>query len=371
MAYLFFLSFICLYYKALKFRDIKYSELLVFSIPVIFVWVLMVGGQYAVGTDYFSYIGYFNSQDTSYFDDRRDILFSFFIKFSHSIGAYGQDLFFILSFIWIIVLLLITKNILIDKKIKYIYLFFFVFITYSTSFNNQMNGLRQYTSVYYITLALVLLLKENYRLSIPWFICAVFTHFSSITIAVLGCGLYFLLFVVKSYDKKENIRLLSLIVIGSIITSWLINNISYIEPLIYKLREAEMFDDYTVYYNNMTEMHSGFDKITKYIYAPIILYAISKIKYMNLSYYENRLFIFGILSYSLKILVTGIPFVSRLGAYFEVLMCIPIIYLLIYSLRTNKTTVFLFVLFYLILPYSMKVTYFAINEYTYHSIFFK
>lgn len=140
MIYLLFLFYIYIYFRANIRSNINSYNLLILSSPIIIIWVLMIGGQYGVGTDYFSYIYYFTTPDTSYFDERGDLLFGFFIRLSHSFGFYGQDLMFILSFLWIILLLFIGKTFLLDSNFKYLCLFFFVYITFSTSFNNQMNA---------------------------------------------------------------------------------------------------------------------------------------------------------------------------------------------------------------------------------------
>ena len=57
MVYLLFAVCSYLYLLLLsKYKEVGYKTVIVFSLPVIFAWVLIIGSQYYVGTDYPTYL---------------------------------------------------------------------------------------------------------------------------------------------------------------------------------------------------------------------------------------------------------------------------------------------------------------------------
>lgn len=360
MVYILFLFFVCLFYSIQNREYHTVKSILQNSIPVIFFGVLLIGGQYGVGTDYFSYLSYFASSDLSYFIDRGDIGFANFVMFCRSIGIEGQGFFFLLSFIWII-LLLLTFKFLLGSKTRFLGYFFFVFIVYSTSFNNQMNGIRQYTSIYMLSFALCLCFQRKWILSFGLLICSILNHKSSLILALVFTLFYFL------NERIFKRKWLYLIVIGGFICSLLLN-VGQILPFLGYLQGEDMFSEYTVYYNNLHSEGSDFlEKATKYIYIPLYFISIYKLPKMQLQGLENKLFVIGIISFSFKMAILSLPYISRLGQYFEILMCIPLVYLLIFYRKSKIGFVVIYT--YLLFPYLLKVTFLAKAEYLYDSYF--
>ena len=68
------------------------------SVFCIILWTIVQGGQYNVGTDYFTYLYYFdNPYSLSYFSDKGEWGFYFLIKFCHNIGVTGQGVFVVIT----------------------------------------------------------------------------------------------------------------------------------------------------------------------------------------------------------------------------------------------------------------------------------
>lgn len=71
------------------------------SVFCIILWTIVQGGQYNVGTDYFTYLYYFdNPYSLSYFSDKGEWGFYFLIKFCHNIGVTGQGVFVVITVFW-------------------------------------------------------------------------------------------------------------------------------------------------------------------------------------------------------------------------------------------------------------------------------
>ena len=64
-------------------------------LPIFLIWLSICGGQYDVGTDYWSYYGFFNGEDFYKFRDSGEYLFAWIISLCNSLGLYGQSLFYV------------------------------------------------------------------------------------------------------------------------------------------------------------------------------------------------------------------------------------------------------------------------------------
>ena len=91
--------------------------------PIVLVWVLFIGGQYAVGTDYFSYLYIFNGGNLYYLLGKGDFGFVQIVQFFNSYGIHGQSIFFLFSFVWIIILCYAGRTF---TENRYLYLFIFI-----------------------------------------------------------------------------------------------------------------------------------------------------------------------------------------------------------------------------------------------------
>lgn len=110
-------------------------------------------------------------------------------------------------------------------------------------------------------------------------------------------------------------------------------------------------------------------KITKVFLLPIYLYSLVVLKSNFLSTREYRLFVVGIIAYSLKNICLVSSVTNRIGFYFMLLSIFPIYYLLRYLQKTRQTKKVYLVYCILILSYCVKVLLFPKGEYSYNSIY--
>lgn len=363
MIYLIFLFFSCLYlYNLHRYRALSHRQLYIYFLPVILFWVLLIGGQYNVGTDYFAYMNIFNGNLYYIAEHRGEFVFAALVRLCNTIGIYGQGIFFVLSFIWIILLIKIISYI-IDSR--HLYIFFFVFIVFTGIFHNQMNEIRQYSAVYLFTLSVCSFFAKKYKTAILLTFLMIFIHLSSImAVIVFAIGLLFLNSLVQHPKYLYYIVLISLILSLTISEATIGNLLSHFSNI-------NMVDAYSsAYVNTGRIVQTGFaSAVTKYVYIPLILYAIHTFSKMDLSVNEKKLFVVGICGYCFKLAIVSVAIIYRLGQYFDILMCIPLTYMLIHlSAKKKKRTYYAFMA-YLLLPYALKVTVLAVGEYQYHSIF--
>ena len=357
MLYLLFLLFSYAYFSVLKkYRSMQFGgKFLTFSFPFILYWLLLIGGQYGVGTDYFSYLDLFTSKDIDYFFLKKDYLFGYFVKFCNDIGIYGQGIFFILSLLWVLALLYSIQSIV---GSKYIHIYIFVFIVFSGVFHNQMNVVRQYSAVYLLTIGVCALHRNKNIIAVFSFLAMCFTHSSSIALLPIIIIIYFYL------SKKENQKLLYSYIIIAIISSFIlkIDYITYFVPF---------FEQYSGYFKSADRIEeaSFVNRITKYLYIPLFAYAIHELPKMNLTNIQKRFFITGICGFSFKLALVSLEIIGRMGRFFEILACIPIVFLIIYIRKSCKKIIYILIITYLLLPYLLKVTVFATREYSYSSYF--
>lgn len=358
MIYLLFIAINCGYLSLLrKCKDLSLRQTLLFGLPMLLMWCLLIGGQYGVGTDYFTYMEMFvPGSNLGYVEDNRgEYAFSWFVETCQSIGIYGQGIFFAIAVVWAVMFLYVAYSLV---NSKYIYLFLFVFIVFTGGFNNQMNGLRQYFAMYVLWLAVVLLWKRRYVGSIALFVVTPFFHQSSLAIMAILPILYYW---VSGWRKRK--RLYAILAIG-MVCSVLISDevIAFFLPY---------FEQYAGYFG--TEKLGDQDPLrilTKYVCIPLFMYAIYLFPKMDLTEAQKRLFVFGLSGYALKLSVVSISLVSRLGLYLELFSCIPIIFLLIHLRRERRVLAYLLIMIYLLLPYSIKVLIATGGEYSYEFFLF-
>ncbi len=357
MVYLLFLFQLYINYSFLqRYRPVQsFWKLLLISFPTIFWWCIIIGGQDHVGSDYENYLYFFKGGDLSYIYDRGEVFFAGFIDFCNNLGIVGQGVFFALALIFVVILLYVIYAF---WGSQYLWPFFFVFMTYSAVFNNQMNGIRQFFAVYLFTLGIVLLYRKKILWSvIPFFLMTV-THGSSVVI--LPCILFFYFFTVKG-EWVLSRKVLCLMLLGALILALSVPADLFVRGLSY-------FEQYS-YYEEVMEERGALQLITKIVYIPLLLYAILLFPKFDLSKKRRSLFCIGVMAFAIYFAFSGMSIVGRIGYYFQILMCIPLVELLMYLYMQRKRSAMCVVLLYLLIPYSLKVTLFAVAEYTYQSVF--
>lgn len=348
--------FIFLIYGIILFQNYQkyrftYSARYLYLFPLILFWTLVIGGQYYVGTDYNSYLEIFKSTDSQllYFKNKGEILFYYLVKLSHAIGLRGQAIFFIFAFLNVYLYLKIDEKLKIDNHS----LFFFLFITVSTLFHSQMNGIRQCLAVYLITIALLNLYQSK---SLKFFIClflAAGFHISSLAILPL----YFF------RNLKLNATLIRIIIIVSTILSFLSFDELLKSLIIYVPHYAHYVD--SEYFNQDISLINKLTKLTTLPFYYISTILLSK-GYLKTNY-EYKLYIWGVLTYCLKLLCLISPVTYRLSYFFFIFSIIPLYFILIY-LKNKNHTIYNISLVYILLTYLIKILLFPTGEYSYSSI---
>ena len=353
MVYLIFLMLSCAYlYTLNKYAGMSYAKFLIYLFPLIFFWCLLIGGQYNVGTDYFAYLWMFSpGGDISYVSDNRgEVIFSGSVKLLLSFGITGQGIFIVIAFIEIIIL---SKIIYKSVGSRYAYLFLFVFIVFPGILHNQMNGLRQYIVVYILTLSLLSLLYKQYFSMLILFAISPFIHQSTIFVIPLLLLIYK---IANVFDKKYWLYAIAFmgLCLSFVITTENIGGLFEI---------SETYEHYGG--SELMMQRSLIQNIPKYLYFPLVLFAIYKyplIKECNML--NSRLFLIGIIGYSFKLSLISVGIISRIGQYFDIISCMPIIWLLIY-LKFHKRAQMYVVMLYLLIPYAVKVLISTEGEYSY------
>ncbi len=356
MIYILFLVISSIYLSTLSnYKQSGYWKLIGYSCPVLLFWILIVGCQYGIGTDYFSYIDIFEGKNFDYISGiRGEYVFSAIVQFLMFTGMPPQWGFIIIAIIEVLLLFYIMHE---SVDNKFIYLFFFTFICLGGTFHNQMNGLRQYLAIYIVSTIVCLLCNRRFFIALLLSVLTCFVHKSSAIILPI-------IFLIYQFRFKDSFKWLIIILSIGIILSFVFSNqiLSLIIPY---------FDMYSHYFtSDGVEEYGIIQKFTKYIYIPIFVLAIYRYPYFNLCPKRKWLFVFGIYGFAMKLSVMSLTTVSRMGLYLEIISCIPIVYLLIYVYQKHWTKKYIFLLLYLLAPYAVKVLVMKTGEYSFDSIFF-
>ena len=207
--------------------------------------------------------------------------------------------------------------------------------------------------MYLLWLAIILIRKKRYVVSIALFV--VIPFFSP---KFTRCVILVFFFICGGGGGGEGG--FCVILVRGMICSLLISDdvIAFFLPY---------FDQYSGYFGSeKMDSQKSLLILTKYVCMPLFLYAIYIYPRMDLTNYQRKLFVFGLCGYAFKLSVVSMSLVSRLGLYFELFSCIPLVYLLIYLKMNSRKLVYILVLIYLLLPYSLKVIMSNTGEYSYN-----
>ena len=321
--------------------------------PIILFWIFIAGGQYYVGTDYPSYLQIFNGQGLEQFYDYGEYGFWWITKICFENGIKGQALFFVYYTIGFIFIFLFIRK----SKIQYIWIFILLYITYTSLFNNQLNGLRQTISVYIGCVGALCVISKEYVRGLVLFLIAISFHLTSIIFL-----LFFLNKIIVGLTRKQLLVLLGVSLLCSFALSPNLLD-EYVDIL--PIKYASLIE------NGEIEKNNPINIISKLLFFPIVLYAMLKMELMNLSNWERALFIWGILGFCIRTAFLGLSLVGRMGMGFLLFSIFPMYYLLVYLRKSNDKNPFYIIIAFLILYYFIKVVAFPIGEYDYHNFIFK
>ena len=320
-----------------------------------FIWLLICGGQYNVGTDYYSYLAIFNNVDAfaDYYCSKGEFGFIGIIRFCNFFGLKGQSLFYVCYGISFLFFYLILKRI----KIRYAFIFILLYITVISLFNSQFNLLRQSVTIYIGTYASLLVFEHRNLKGLLFILFAMSIHISS--------AIFLLVYLHGFMIRIKPFWLFVAIGMCIIISNYVLT--------------ASTFEVFVPYLSpSYAEYIKGGNIqprpllliMTKYIFIPIYLLALFSYSKYKLNTIGKTLFHIGILSFCFRLLFLNLSIVSRLSDLFLLLSIYPL-YTYMGYLFAHKRHTFLFIsiLSALLLFYFLKTIVFPVSEYLYHSIY--
>jgi hypothetical protein len=336
----------------------RMALLFFFAILVVY-WTLIIGLQYETGTDYVTYREIFSSINRAkFYSNNFELLFYYIALFLINNKINPQFGFIIIGFIQFCCFFWFISKI----RIKYYYLFIFLYFFVSVAFYNQTNVIRQYTAVYIFLMAIYFMYS---RKLVPYLICILIAGLFHIS-AFLLVPVYFfrgVLLKCKHY--------IFMIVVSFIISIFGIDKlITFVIPFI-----GKNYAHYLTSAYGTTDIQL-INRLTKYIFIPFYLLSIKSRR--NLIDSKDIFFYnLGFVSFCIKIGSLSSPLLSRFAYYCEILTIFPLFYLLIYLFKGGKQSsyreerffalfVFLFMSFSLLF---VKLLLFPIGEYAYKSVF--
>ncbi len=327
-------------------RNIRKNSFVLF-IPIILLWTIIIGGQYGVGTDYFSYIKIYEEHiGLERFYRIKEYLFYYFVVFFSSFIKNGQFLFFFDAFLKNILFFIIVKKIM--KNTKYLYIYIFIFLCLGTTFYNQMNGLRNYLAMYFLTIGCMYLLENKNYIYIISIMLGSYIH---------KTALY--LYPVILINKLKNYKFLLVIILTSILLNILPTK-DFFQKIGPKLIPMYAHYFYSDYYTNKMSL---INILSRVMWLPFYIKSIFLYK-KN----ENSLIKWGIIGYSINLLTIEISILSRLGVYFSLIRIFPIYFLMIEYLEKKKYLFLLILVGLVLIFFIMKVLILPRGEYLYKFI---
>jgi len=353
MIYLLLFIFIIVYAKFLNITKTSISTYFLFFMPVFLLLLLVLGLQYDVGTDYYSYLSMAEgSKDLGFIERKSEQFFIYLIYFVQFFKV-PQMIFFAAGFIQVIFLTLITYEV---KKMNFrIDYFFLLYFSLALVFFNQFNGIRQYIAVYIVVYSIILLLRRKYI----WFIILVlisgFFHSSAFLFLPL------ILFP-KLLEKKFPVKYVFIVLGGLFIVS-LFDSTNII------LRIVEVVPRYSHYIHASYLRKMGYTEIiTKIPKIMIVLFSAYLIDRSDKSKKYTALINMGYIACAVMIASFSSTVIWRIYQYFDMFLIFPPLLML---QNNKKKFISIFVLVALVVMLLIKIILMPTGEYLYRSILFQ
>lgn len=324
--------------------------------PVWVVWLIICGGQYGVGTDYFTYYSLFREVDVEFYFVKNEWLFASIVELVRGLGLPAQSLFFVFYFINVFFFCKILYYL--ENRTTFIYVL--LYISLSTVFNNQLNGLRQYCAVHVISYAIIsFCYNKSYIRYLLLVAVAGGFHLSAFL-------MFPFVFVIEYLRDKIVSRWLCVVfvIIGAIFSvndsfEWLTDLMSTYLP-----------STYSSYIGG--ELDSGMNQlnvITKLAFVPVYLLSITVYSHSKLNKLDSFLYLVGIVGYAIRLFFLGNIIFNRVSYYFLLISILPIYVYLKYLYNNKRKLESYMIIFIFILLYLLKTILFAGGEYLYQSIY--
>lgn len=313
--------------------------------------------QYNIGTDYPTY--YQISRDIYYIDylaSKREYLFYLIYYFLYKYNFDSQAFFIItglLQSLLLINILRLAKN----EGHSIIWLFIGFFLI-TNIYHNQMNHIRTYVAVLFFTNSLLYRYKKNYFMFSFCLVFALLSHATTIMVTPL------LLLKVKHF------RYICSHALFFYFTSLFLFSINIYETIIdFLIRN--LFPFYSGYLDGLVNERSSFsDLVTKFYYVPLSLYVLAHTRknHTTFSNLDNTIYGLFLITCNSFIMLSHSSVFLRLWTFLVIYYALVLARVLTSSNLTRIKGFIIF--FYLLLPYILKVTFFANNEYLYDLYFF-
>ncbi|MDM1096707.1 EpsG family protein [Myroides odoratimimus] len=346
-------------------RSLKFDFFVSTSLVCI-LWTLILGSQNAVGTDYISYFSIFsNAKYLEYYKDvKAEYLFYFIVKACNYLSFNGQDIFYVFAFITSYLFFKIVR--LVERK--EVVVLTYLYLTVSTLFHYQMNGLRQSVAVFFFTIAILYYLKRDKKIFFLYFFLSVFMHKSAIIIMPV-----FLLLSNRKILSFLERNLFKILILSSILCLLQLDFV--IEKILGLTGAFRNIVDYSNYTDSeYIQDISLTNKLSKIMYVPIYWYIIDffyrKNNVFKLSEFERKLLVIGVVSFCLRNLFLISSITNRVGLFFLLFSTIPIMYLIRELRLKNFKLQITFIITYIFILYFMKVVVFPFEVYSYKSVLF-
>lgn len=322
---------------------------------VFLIWVLIIGGQNGIGTDYNNYLYYFESPH----ENRFEPLFTYISQTLYDIGLKGQAQFFFFAFVNVVVLFIAAVKL----DLKHLSLFFNLMVTVSTFYNNQMNGIRQCVAVPIVFWGFIEMYSNRIKGACLILLAAGF-HYSA-----LVCLLFIYIKPITNWLTRNPHVLLLLTICSCFIESSSDLNYRVIQSLPDFIRENTSYERM---YSNADYTSASTDiiyKLSKLIYVPVYWCSLRLLMIGDLTKREEFFFKFGFLSFNLRCILLVNNLLGRLSYYFWIPSILPIYYLCRKFIIEKKYLYVIVLLVYCSVTYVAKVIIGA-NEYKSSFIYF-
>lgn len=324
-----------------------------------FYWLLLLGMQYYVGSDYPTYYKLFETNKTGLYQKSFEYSFVFICNFINKLNIPPQTGFFIVSFVDVLFFCLFLSKFNFERPD----LFLAIYFCCATAFVNQQNALRQYAAMNIFLFAFYFAYKRKFLEFLFLIIFASTFHRTAI--------LLILIYPFAMFFKIENKKLYIIELFLGVLFCF--KGIDCFVVWFVKFTPYSFYldSDYFLEGNRKSLLNIA----TKLIYLPFF---IRTIKFSEkFSEKEKFLFHSGICFYSIKLVSMSSFFLGRFAMYFDVLSYMPL-YLYFFYLIKDKTIkkylkiseLFIF-LCAVIGPYLLKTIVSPDREYLYQSILLK
>ncbi|MGO2305310.1 MAG: EpsG family protein [Providencia sp.] len=352
--YIFVLLFCSLYLYILDKGRFKYNILSL--LPCFMIYYLVPSLQYEVGTDYHNYINIYNTPHllerfyTSY-----EYIFYFTVQLFNYLNLPEQSLFAFFSLIQSVAFFIYISKLKSSSNI-FGWLLFFIFISTTGIYNNQMSGIRQYAALMLFPLITYYAFNGKYILSSLLIVSAILFHQTAIIFIIV----YPLIFLFKKINTKYIIIFLCTIPIYYFGTN-----------LVLLVVESLGLKYISYFSSDYAEPQDILSLFTRLYYLPLIFLFFMNYNQDNeqKNYYSFCIFLFCIFYFSF-IMSFQFGLFFRISSYFWFFLIFPIYDVIKKYICRGDTLISFILIIYTCAPYFLKTIVFAKGEYLYSSIIF-